>query len=473
MANGQSIRQRQELTQALKHKTKPQQVLEARLLEMSLDTLKDRIQEEMVVNPYLEAHTDNDAESEEHTTKQEADKTTHDAEEYDPDNVPEPNNGVYEGPERQITEQETLYDHLMAQINDFEMTERQRGFVTYLIGCIDGDGRLEATLQQIADDLYINQDIDVPEHELEESLQILQQFDPAGVGGRSVQECLLIQARRSQSERMKRLFSILFSPRNYNLFTHQHWDTIRQNNKLTAADISYIKHNTRFFDPYPGRSFGSVANNDIIKPDFELTINDGKIDLQLNEGEIPTLTLDTDDLQEALQIAKKSKETAMEKVYRGYADNGKFFIEALKSRRETMIGTMKTIIAMQQDFFLDGDESLLRPMTLEDVASRTGQDLSTVSRVSRNKYIQTPYGTYALKWFFSARAKMDDEDVSIREVKNVLKELISSEPKDKPMSDEKLAAELSQKGFKVARRTVAKYRDQMGIPTASIRRRSI
>lgn len=462
----QSLRQRQTTEQRLGHKTKPQQVLEARLLEMTADGIRQRIDEELVVNPYLVA----DATPVNKDKPEAAEKPEP---QPDADDEPPLPQGAYEGPERQIAATATLYDHLMAQLADYDLTPRQRQLATYLIGCIDGDGKLDSSLAQIADDLYINHDIDTTEDELAATLAIVQQFDPAGIAGRTTQECLLLEARRLTTEPRRRVFTTLFAERNYEAFTHQRWDQLQAANHFTDADMALIRRELRRFDPYPARSFGPAPAADFIRPDFEVTLSGGRIQLTLNEGDLPRVTLDDAELDAAARLAQKAKQAGAERVYRGYAESGRLFVEALRQRRATLLATMKAIIALQRDFFREGDASLLRPMMLEDVAARTGQDISTVSRATRGKYVMTPYGTYPLKWFFTQKAKRENDDVSVREVLNALADLVAHEPNDAPLGDQALALRLAEMGYRVARRTVVKYRGQLGIPIASIRKRAL
>lgn len=460
-----SQRQRQQLQQSLKHKTKPQQVLEARLLEMSAERAKERVEEELYLNPYLSAEPPAQSETP-REEKREAEPAP------SGDDEPVAPQSPYEGPERQIAATETLYEHLTRQLADYDVSPRQRSLITYLIGCIDGDGKLDASLPQIADDLYINKDIDATEAELEEALARLQQFDPAGIGGRSTQECLLLQARRLSSEQKRRVFTTLFSPRYYDDFTHQRWSNIQASARLSEADMALIRREVKRFDPYPARSYGATQHADYIKPDFEVAIEQGHIELTLLEGDLPRLTLDKAELDAAAALARDSGQGGAERVYRGYAESGRMFVEALRQRRATMLATMKAIVALQRDFFLTGDETRLRPMMLEDVAARTGQDISTASRAARGKYVRTPYGTYPLKWFFTQKAKTQEQDISVRQVLAALHQLIDHEPPSAPLSDEALSQALKRQGYEVARRTVVKYRSQLGIPIASIRRRA-
>ena len=485
MMNRQSTRQKQVQKQTLKHKTKPQLVLEARLLEMPQDMLMERIDEEMMVNPYLtktesgEEYAGDDADESgmagntesEHPDRGESHDESERQDDGESDELPVANNGYYDGPERQTSEQETLREHLLAQLQDYTLGEREQMLVEYLIGSVDSDGLIDATLHQLCDDLYITYNMDVSEAELGAALRILQQFEPAGIGAHSVRESLWLQAQRMKSERKRKLFSILFAEEHYEDFLRQRWERIRQECGLTEADISYMRTNLRYFIPHPGRGYGGEQHDEIVRPDFEVNIEDGRLELQLNDRDMADVSIDMDDLEEHICRARERRDTATERLYRSYAESGRNFMEALRQRRATMVGTMQAIIQWQRPFFVEGDPDLIRPMTLEDVASQTGQDISTVSRVCRNKYVHTPYGTFPLKWFFNAKARTEDKDVTTIQVKNALKELIDNEPKDKPLSDQRLTEELNRMGFLVARRTVAKYRDQMNVLGASKRKR--
>jgi RNA polymerase sigma-54 factor len=373
---------------------------------------------------------------------------------------------------------ESFYDQLNEQMGMADLTEQQRGVMEYLIGSLDDDGLLRKPLHSIADELAIYHNIDVTEEDIEEVLHKLQEFDPAGIGARSLQECLQLQIERRDPSRLKEL--MLETVENYfDLFTKKHWEKLQQTLQLTDLQAEMLIKELRKLNPKPGTSMGEVIGRSIqqITPDFiSDTQDDGTVTFTLNNGDIPELHVSqsfTDILHE-YQTNKENMSRQMKEALlytKKKVDAAQGFIDALRARRHTLTITMQAIIQWQHRFFEDGDEASLRPMILKDIAEKTGLDLSTVSRVSNSKYAQTRWGTFPLRYFFNdGYVTAEGEELSTRKIKAALRDIIDAEDKRKPLSDDALKVELTKRGYPIARRTVAKYREMMGIPIARLRR---
>jgi RNA polymerase sigma-54 factor len=372
---------------------------------------------------------------------------------------------------------ESFYDQLKNQMGMAELTEQEERVMEYLIGSLDDDGLLRKPLHSIADELAIYHNVDVSEQQIERVLRKLQEFDPAGIGARSLQECLLLQIQRRKPSNLKAL--MLQTIEDYfELFTRKHWDKLQQQLRLTDLQAEVLIRELRKLNPKPGTSLGEVVGRSVqqITPDFIIdTQDDGTVTFTLNGGDIPELHVSqsfTDTLKE-YQTNKDNMSRQMKEALlytKKKVDAAQSFIEAIQVRRHTLIVTMQAIIQWQHRFFEEGDEALLRPMILKDIAEKTGLDLSTVSRVSNSKYAQTRWGTFPLRYFFSGYVSAEGEELSTREIKAALRDLIAAEDKRSPMSDDMLTKELAKKGYPIARRTVGKYREQLGIPVARLRR---
>lgn len=348
----------------------------------------------------------------------------------------------------------------------------------YLIGSLDDDGLLRKTLDSISDELAIYAGVDAKEQELEEVLSIIQDFDPPGLGARSLQECLLIQIKRKEPSSLQQT-ELSIIEKCYEEFTRKHWDKIIQRLNLSEEEFEAAINEITKLNPRPGSSLGEVIGRNMqqIVPDFIVeTFDDGSIVLSLNNKNMPELRMSrefNDMLQEhTYNKANQTKESKEAMLFlKQKMDAAQGFIDAIKQRQNTLQTTMEAIIDLQRPFFQEGDESLLRPMILKDVAERTGLDISTISRVSNSKYVQTNFGIYSLKYFFSDGYTTEDgEEMSVREIRRILKECIDNENKKKPLTDDELADILKEKGYPIARRTVAKYRQQLNIPVARLRK---
>ena len=348
----------------------------------------------------------------------------------------------------------------------------------YLIGSLEEDGLLKKSLPILADEAEIYQGLNTNVGELERVLQVLWQFDPPGIGARSLQECLLIQVRRDHKNPLRTQLIQLLED-SYDDFIHKHWEPIRRRMKLTKTQMEALQREIMKLNPRPGSAANETEMHGSmqIKPDFFVeTDAEGHITMTLNQGNVPELIV-SPDAREKLKRYEAEKgnisRTEMEdlRFTRSYVVRGQIFINALAMRRESMIRTMEAIIRLQRPFFLEGDETLLKPMILDDVARPSGNSISVVSRVCNSKYVQTSFGTYPLKWFFSHKAvQAQGGEVSNRKIMATLKEIIESEDRQEPLNDDRLAQMMEEEGFPMARRTVAKYREQLGIPPARMRK---
>lgn len=476
----------------------PQQVLLVKLLELPAVELEDRVRAELLENPALEegkeepAADDYSATAETDTLADDAGDTGYDSlddyltEDDIPDYKLQENNRSKDERAEEIPFSDTtsFYETLKEQLGERNLDPRQRELAEYLIGSLDDDGLLRKPLGSISDELAIYAGIDASEQELEETLKIIQDFDPAGLGARNLQECLLIQIRRKKEQQHHTPNPLLRIEEDiiagyYEEFTRKHWDKIRQRLNLEEDLFDRAIKEVCKLNPRPGASLGEAIGKNMqqIVPDFIVeTYDDGTVSLTLNNRNVPELRMSRDftemveeHTKNKANQSKESKEAMM--FLKQKMDAAQGFINAVKQRQNTLTTTMQAIIDLQRPFFLEGDESLLRPMILKDVAERTGLDISTISRVSNSKYVQTNYGVYPLKFFFNDGYTTEDgEEMSVREIRKILKECVDNEDKKKPYTDDELAEILKEKGYPIARRTVAKYRQQMNIPVARMRR---
>ena len=488
-----------------------QQMLQVKMLEMPLNELEDNINAELDDNPALETENPDDAlmgeGNEDRSALDDSDNSNDDEfgddayeaqsekeerkDELDQalesigkdDQMPDYNTDRYNTQNADYEEMvygdtTSFYDKLKEQMDMQILTDKEKQIMEYLIGSLDEDGLLRKDLDSICDELIIYHNIDVSEKEIEHVLHKLQSFDPAGVGGRSLQECLLLQVKRLPKGVLRKTMEEVFEDY-FDEFTKKHWDKIKSGLELNETQLETLKDEIRKLNPKPGASLGETDGRNMqqINPDFIVdTADDGTITFTLNRGNMPELTVSPSftDMIETYkkhkdQMSRKDKEAllyAKEKV-----DKAQGFIEAIKQRRHTLIITMKAIIDIQRQFFLDGDEADLKPMILKDVAERTKLDISTISRVRIEKYVQTKWGIFPLKFFFTDSYTTEDgEELSTRKIKIALQHLIENEDKKKPLSDNAISKVMKEKGFPIARRTVAKYREQLGIPVARLRK---
>lgn len=453
----QTTTQAQQQTQLLS----PLQVMVARLTEMPLDAVLQKVDSECMENPWLERSVNADAPREQ--TSEEDARFDFNSEDDIPDYLlRQPSSPSEKVEYKEWGDSQSFYDKLREQMGEFELTPHQQDIMEYLIGSLDDDGLLHRPLYQISDELAIYRGVNASEQEIEEVLSILWQFEPAGVGARNVQESLLLQVRRDTKNPWRKKMEELLT-RHFNDFMKKHWDEIQQHMHLTPNETKALRTNILRLNPRPGTALGENIDegSQHITPDFIVdTDSCDTLTLTLNEGDMPTLTISEDAL---------SQQTIP--YVREYVEQGQMFISALTQRRDTLLRTMRAILHKQRKFFLEGDESLLHPMILEDIATEAGLDISTISRACSNKYVQTPYGTYSLRWFFNKGTTLGEDTVSVNQLKVALREVVDGEDKKHPLNDDQLAAALKEKGFGTARRTVSKYREQMGIPVARLRKK--
>lgn len=480
---------KQQLQQKLQQKLSPQQIQLIRLLELPAIELEERIKHELEDNPALEEGKDiaddferTDDEGVDDITTNETDTDLSLGDYMSEDDIPDYKlREISEKNDRKedipFSISQSLNEYLLQQLGLRDLPEKEMKIAEYIIGNIDDDGYLRRELSAIADDLVFQAGQNVNEKEIEEVLTIIQDFDPAGVGARNLQECLLLQLNRKElTPEVKMAIHILTE--HFEEFTRKHYDKIMRGLNINEGTLKKAIHEIIALDPKPCSSWGSsmeAALSQVI-PDFLVEAVNGELILSMNNRDIPDLKISreyaemfqdytgnkanqTSQMREAVQFVKQK------------LDSAQWFIDAIKQRQETLQRTMEAIILLQRDFFLTGDDATLRPMILKDVAERAGYDISTISRVSNSKYVQTNFGIYPLKFFFSESMQTDSgEEISTREVKKIMKEHIDSEDKRKPLTDEELTTILKEKGYVIARRTVAKYREQLDIPVARLRK---
>ena len=495
--------------QTLTQKLSPQQIQFIKLLQIPTAELQTRIEEELSSNPALEesrsdeefneAESSNEEESPEDDFEEDMGEMDNEAidneEDYNKDvesiddvSVEEYLNDddfgykmqgdgpmTEEDKEMPIKMEDSLIDSLIEQLEYLDLTEKEFAIGNQLIGSIDNEGYIRRELEGIVNDLAFTQNIETDVEEVEQVLKQIQLFDPAGIAARHLQECLELQLKRKdQSDsdvyNALRIISLCFEE-----FTKKHYPKIEKRLDITEEELKEAVNIIIKLNPKPGESGSTYTKTQYVVPDFILKNNSGKLELSLNSRNAPDLRISRSfaemlDTYEKSSKRDKSMKQAVTFV-KQKLDAAKWFIDAIKQRQQTLLKTMNAIVDYQYDYFLEGDESRLRPMILKDIANRISMDISTVSRVANSKSVQTDFGIYPLKYFFSESITTDSgEDVSSKEVKYILKEIIDNENKRKPYSDDKLEKMLNDKGYNIARRTVAKYREQMNIPVARLRK---
>ena len=480
---------KQQLQQKLQQKLSPQQIQLIRLLELPAIELEERIKHELEDNPALEEGKEiaddferTDEGSGEDIATNETDTDLSLGDYMSEDDIPDYKlREMSERTERKedipFSVSQSLNEYLLQQLGLRDLPEKEVKIAEYIIGNIDDDGYLRRELSAIADDLVFQAGQDVTEKEIEEVLAIIQDFDPAGVAARNLQECLLLQLNRKEPNDETDL-AIQILTDYFEEFTRKHYDKIMRGLNISEATLKKAIHEIIALDPKPCSSWGGsmeVAMSQVI-PDFLVEAVNGELILSMNNRDIPDLRISREYAEMFQDYAgNKANQTSTMKeavqFVKQKLDSAQWFIDAIRQRQETLQRTMEAIILLQRDFFLTGDDASLRPMILKDVAERAGYDISTISRVSNSKYVQTNFGIYPLKFFFSESMQTDSgEEISTREVKKIMKEHIDGEDKRKPLTDEELTSILKEKGYVIARRTVAKYREQLDIPVARLRK---
>ncbi len=491
--------QRLTQTQRQELKLSPQQIQLLKLLQLPLIELEQRIKEEIEANPALEENEngeefDNELNAEnEHADDGENDDYNDEdfnrEDEFDlNDYLPEDEDDYsyklhannYSSDDEQfespIVNEETFQDYLIQQLGYRELDEKQMVIGQYIIGNLDDNGYLSRPIPNLIDDLLFTTNIEASEEEVKEVLLVVQELDPPGIAASNLQECLLIQLNRLQEDNPLNDYSlgITIIRDCFEEFTKKHYDKIAKKTGVSNKTLKAALDEILKLNPKPGdASSSNVKNSHYITPDFFVFIKDGELELSLDGRNTPELRVNKDYVQMLNEYSKSQKEQMKEAAtfVRQKIDSAKWFIEAINQRQRTLYTTMHAIMEMQRSYFLSGDETQLKPMILKDIAEKIGLDISTISRVANSKYVQTPYGTFLLKTFFSEGITNDEgEEVSTHEIKKILKDCIESENKQKPLTDEEIMNILKDKGYPIARRTVAKYREQIGIPVARMRK---
>ena len=493
MALGQSLQQK------LLQKLSPQQIQLMKLLQVPTANLEERIKEELEANPALEEegqqkeddeYADEFAGNEEPDPYEEQDGSVDDYDNIDVTEYLHDDDGEIaeyktrddnyadddEGRQLPIRTEATFYDMLVSQLGLLSLDDKQKKIAEHIIGSIDEDGYLRRDTPALVDDLAFRQNIETSVEEVNNIISQIQQFDPSGVGARDLPECLLLQLKRQKQEGKDVDTAILAIEKYFDEFTKKHYEKIQRGLGLEDEELKEVMQQIIRLNPKPGGNIGSVNKAEsYVVPDFFILNNNGKLELTLNSRNAPELRISEgykDMMKEYSRGNKKDKQQKEAVLFiKQKIDAAKWFIDAIKQRQHTLLDTMSAIMHHQEEFFLTGDETALKPMILKDIAEKTNLDISTVSRVANSKFVQTEFGTYRLKFFFSESLSTDSgEEVSTREVKKILSDMIESESKKHPLSDEKLTELLQEKGYNIARRTVAKYREQLNIPVARLRK---
>ena len=481
-----ALRQQQELKQT--QKLSPLQMQVIKLVELNSVELEDKIKQELEDNPALEEgneelnpeSSDEFPESEDNLSEEDIVLGDYFSEEDIPDYQLNTSHRKSEPDfiEAPYSDDKSLNEILLEQIGLRQLNARDQKIAEYIIGNLDENGYLQRSLQAISDDLLFQQNLDVPETNLQSILEIIQDLDPAGVGASDLQECLRLQLQRNEPTKGNRLALEIIS--NYfEEFSRKHYEKIMRQLNISQDDLRDAIHEIVSLNPKPGSALGDSIEMAMsnITPDFIVESYNGEISMYLNNKNIPELKINRD-FSEMLQGYAQNKESMSNDAKQAVlfmkqkVDSAKWFIDAVRQRQNTLQRTMEAIVNFQYDFFVTEDETMLKPMILKDIAQKTGFDISTISRVSNSKYVQTNNGVYPLKFFFSEAMQNEaGEDVSSREVKSLLKECIENENPSKPLTDEQLTTLLNNKGYIIARRTVAKYREQLNIPVARLRKK--
>jgi RNA polymerase sigma-54 factor len=476
---------KQHLAQKLEQRLSPQQIQLMKLLQVPTMELEQRIKQEIEENPALEEGIETieeDFANEEDYTEELDGSTDFDLSEYMDDDSPDyktqVNNRSNEDDEYfvPLSGEQSFQEKLVEQLHLLDLDDTQFSIADVIIGNLDESGYLNRTVFALVDDLAFSANIYVTEKQVEEVLALVQELDPAGVGARDLRECLLLQLKRTQSGDITRFTAKKIIEDHFDEFIKKHYDKIQFKLEIEDQDLKEAIDEILKLNPKPGGSMKESAKPmQQITPDFTIIELEGKLDLSIHGRNAPDLKVSREyenmlrGYSEGAKTSKSDKEAVS--FVKQKLENAKWFIDAIKQRQTTLFVTMSAIMNYQRAFFLTGDETNLRPMILKDIAELVGLDISTISRVANSKYVQTNYGIYSLKYFFSESMSKDTgEEVSTREVKKILSEAIQGEEKNKPLTDDKLTLILQEKGYNIARRTVAKYREQLNYPVARLRK---
>ncbi len=488
---------KQFLNLKLSQKLSPQQIQLMKLIQLPTQAFEQRLLEEMNENPALEAGTDEEEiydkdefdnddsndEFDDYDDNDNEDTSDINIDEYlngdeTPDYKTQVNNYSDDDEEREspLVAPISFHQDLINQLNTFILNDSEREIAEFLVGSIDDMGYIRRSITDIVDDMAFTQAIYTDEKTVERMLNIIHELEPSGVGARDLQECLLLQLKhKTPTEYVALAIDIIENQ--FDAFTKKHYDKLLQKYAVSNEQLKTAIHEIEKLNPKPGGSFtGSNKITEHVVPDFAIRIDDEELILTLNGRNAPSLHV-SKDYQEMMQTYKNSRDKSNAQkdavqFIKQKLDSAKWFIDAIKQRQETLYVTMNAIMHYQRDYFLEGDETKLKPMILKDIADLVGLDISTISRVANSKYVETPYGTKLIKEFFSEAMKNDQgEDVSTLEIKKILQNVIEDEDKHKPLPDDQLAEILLEKGYPIARRTIAKYREQLDIPVARMRKK--
>ncbi|MDH8701886.1 RNA polymerase sigma-54 factor [Dysgonomonadaceae bacterium PH5-43] len=476
---------KQQLSQKLQQKLSPLQIQQVKLLELNSLEIENRINQELEENPALDETADSNFETElpndDDFDNEDPSLGDYRTEDDIPDYKLQQNNSRGEQKENiPYSESETFQEFLLNQLRLKNLSEEDFKVGEYIIGNIDSDGYMRREINAIADDLIFQYNIDISTTKINEILSIIKSLDPAGVGAANLQECLLLELKRKK-ETPERELAIKILQSYFDAFSKKQFEKIAKSLNISEKELKDATKEITLLNPKPGNSWGSSIETKMshIVPDFIVETMNGELLFSMADQNIPELKVSNeyndiiDNYQKAIKNKKKPTAKQEEAIIfaKQKIDSAKWFIDAIKQRSITLEKTMLTIIEIQRAFFLSGEESDLKPMILKDVAERCGYDISTISRVSNSKYVQTNWGVFPLKYFFSESMVNDEgEEISTREIKAILKKCIEEEDKKKPLTDDLLSAELKERGYEIARRTVAKYREQLNIPVARLRK---
>lgn len=479
---------KQHLQFKLSQKLSPQQIQLMKLIQLPTQAFEQRLKQELEENPALESGKE-EAETIEDEYDDLYDNDTEKIEAEDinideylsddeiPDYRTQANNYSADDDEKSIpyAAGTSFHQHLMTQLNTVYLDDKDWAIAEFLIGSVDESGYIRRPITDIMDDLAFTQNVFVEEADIIKVLNLVQELDPPGVAARSLEECLIIQlSRKEQTPAIELAIQIL--EKSFDQFTKKHYKKLLQKHNITEDELKEAISEIEKLNPKPGGSYaGNTRIIEHIVPDFSIKIADGELELTLNGRNAPELHVSRqyNNMLEGYKNSKTKSKSQKDTVFfiKQKLDAAKWFIDAIKQRQQTLYVTMSAIMNYQKEYFLTGDERKLRPMILKDIADTIGMDVSTISRVANSKYVDTPYGTKLIKEYFSESMKNEQgEDVSTKEIKKILENVISEEEKRKPLTDDKLAAILKEKGYPIARRTVAKYREQLNIPVARLRK---
>lgn len=477
---------KQNLSQKLSQRLSPQQIQLMKLIQLPTLAFEQKIQQELEENPALESGKEQDDNYQETDSGQDEEhdiiETDFDVDDYlSDDEIPSyktySNNYSPDDDDNKIpyAAGKSFSDHLKSQLHTFRLTEEEEQIADFLVGSIDNAGYIRRAIEDVIDDLAFTQSLYTSKEKILKVLKILQSLDPAGVGARDLKECLAIQLKRKEQTPSVSL-ALNMIENAFDMFSKKHYKKLKHKYKITDKELKEAIEQIENLNPKPGSSYSSNSRPvDQITPDFTIRVKNGELELSLNSRNAPQMHISRDYsnmLKSYKENALKSKDQKKALMFiKQKLDSAKWFIDAIKQRQNTLIATMSCIMDIQKEYFLTGDEKNLKPMILKDVAEKIDMDISTVSRVANSKYVDTPYGIILIKDFFSESMKNEDgEDVSTREIKNILQNIVNNEDKKKPFTDTKLVDALKDKGYPIARRTVAKYREVLGIPVARLRK---